>query len=260
MRVMTFNLRFENDRDGLNGWQSRRSLVLEVIRKYRPSVVGTQEGTWSQLNYLEENLKDYYLHAPSRVWDDTCQYPTLFIEKEHLEVTGGKEFWLSRTPEEHRSKSWDSGFPRMMSYANLKDRKTGRHFYAIVTHLDHMGEEARSKQAKIISRWVSQQADPIILMGDFNDGPGSPAHVLLAGKDSNLVDSWEVLGRPEDEESFTSHGFTGVPAKNRIDWILVTGQWVVRDASIVREPFESRYPSDHFPYYVDLEWKPENRD
>ena len=254
MRVMTFNLRFENDRDGANAWQNRRSLVLEVIRKYRPSILGTQEGMRSQLNYLEKHLKDYHLHAPLRVWDDTCQYPTLFIEKERLEVLGGEEFWLSKTPGVHRSKSWDSAFPRMMSYADLKDRETGRRFSANVTHLDHIGAEARLRQAKIISGWVHQNAAPVILMGDFNDDPGSPAHGLLAGRDSGLADSWEVLKRAEGEESFTHHGFTGVPETNRIDWILIARQWMVKDACIVREPYEGRYPSDHFPYYVDLEW------
>jgi endonuclease/exonuclease/phosphatase family metal-dependent hydrolase len=95
-------------------------------------------------------------------------------------------------------------------------------------------------------------------MGDFNDGPGSPAHAVLAGRDSNLADSWELLKRPENKQSFTSHGFTGIPEKNRIDWILLTSQWTVKDARIVQEPFENRYPSDHFPYYVDLAWKNEN--
>ena len=179
---MTFNLRFENDRDGENGWQYRRSLVLEVIRKYRPAILGTQEGMRSQLDYLEENLKEYHMHAPSRVWDDASQYPTLFFEKERFEVLGGEEFWLSKTPEVHRSKSWDSAFPRMMSYADLKDRKTGRHFFASVTHLDHIGEEARLRQAEIISSWVYHNSAPVILMGDFNDEPGSPAHGLLTGK------------------------------------------------------------------------------
>ena len=255
MRVMTFNLRFENDRDGENGWRYRRSLVLEVIRKYRPAILGTQEGMRSQLCYLEENLKDYHMHAPARVWDECSQYPTLFLYKEELEVLGGEEFWLSETPEVHRSKSWDSAFPRMMSYAHVKDRKTGERFSACVTHLDHIGEEARLKQATIISRWVHQNDAPVILMGDFNDAPCSPAHGLLAGRESELADSWEILKRPEDGESFTHHGFTGVPEKSRIDWILATRQWMVKNARIIREPFEGRYPSDHFPYYVDLEWK-----
>ena len=255
MRMMTFNLRFENDRDGANAWQNRRSLVLEMIRKHRPSILGTQEGMKSQLGYLKKHLKGYHLHAPSRVWDNTCQYPTLFILRERFEVLGGKEFWLSKTPQVHRSKDWDSAFPRMMSYANLKDRESGRHFSAAVTHLDHMGEKARARQAKIIGDWVGDNTGPIILMGDFNDKPGSPAHGLLAGSQSKLSDSWQVLQRPEGKESFTHHGFTGAPETSRIDWILTTSQWMVKDACIVRDRYDGRYPSDHFPYYADLEWQ-----
>jgi endonuclease/exonuclease/phosphatase family metal-dependent hydrolase len=255
LRVMTFNLRFENDRDGSNVWRNRRSLVLKIIRKFRPSILGTQEGMKSQLSYLEEHLKGYHLHTPFRVWDDTCQYPTLFVERERFEILGGKEFWLSKTPQVHRSKNWDSAFPRMMSYANLKDRESGKSFSAAVTHLDHIGEEARTKQAEIIGDWVNQKANPVILMGDFNDKPGSPAHDLLTGSQSKLVDSWQVLQRPEGKDSYTHHGFTGVPETSRIDWILTSRQWMVKNACIVRDRYDGRYPSDHFPYYVDLEWE-----
>ncbi len=38
MRVMTFNIRFENEEDGSNGWVYRRELVTELIRKYEPSI------------------------------------------------------------------------------------------------------------------------------------------------------------------------------------------------------------------------------
>jgi endonuclease/exonuclease/phosphatase family metal-dependent hydrolase len=61
------------------------------------------------------------------------------------------------------------------------------------------------------------------------------------------------LERGEDESSYTQHGFTGVGAKGRIDWILVSGDFRVLDATIGRDHEGGRYPSDHFPYWVDLE-------
>jgi endonuclease/exonuclease/phosphatase family metal-dependent hydrolase len=120
MRVMTFNLRFENNRDGSNAWSLRREMVVAIIESYSPSILGTQEGTCSQIDYLQDHLPDYYLHTPRRVFDDTCQYPTLFIRKDEFDVEGGAEFWLSKTPEVHRSKDWDSAFPRLISYARLR--------------------------------------------------------------------------------------------------------------------------------------------
>ncbi|MCP4576058.1 MAG: endonuclease/exonuclease/phosphatase family protein [Deltaproteobacteria bacterium] len=255
MRVMTFNLRFENDQDGGNAWNYRRHLVMKLIEQYSPDILGTQEGRVSQLDYLEENLSDYQMHAPSRVLDDTCQYPTLFFRKDLFRIMEGNEFWLSKTPQIHRSKNWDSAFPRMLSTATVELPESQQTFSVAVTHLDHMGPTARVKQAEMIARWVRKKTVPVILMGDFNDGPGSEPHGALVNQETGLSDSWEVLGHPEGEESFTHHAFTGTPQKSRIDWILSTVPPYIMDARIIHDQLDGRYASDHFPYCVDLSWE-----
>jgi len=256
MRIMTFNLRFENDRDGENSWSNRKNLVIQMLQKFTPSILGTQEGTMRQLKYLRENLPSYEMHAPGRSEDDeACQYPTLFFRRDELHSLGGSEFWLSRTPAVHRSKDWDSAFPRMMSYALFADLHEDRKLWAVVTHLDHLGVEARQEQAKMIADWVSAQSEPVILMGDFNAVPGSKVHDLLIDPATGLRDTWQMLVNAENERSMTHHGFLGVPQKGRLDWVLVTDQFCVTEAVVVRERFGGRYPSDHFPYFVELDWK-----
>lgn len=44
----------------------------------------------------------------------------------------------------------------------------------------------------------------------------------------------------------------GTLQKARIDWVLASPHFRVTDARIIRYRFEDRYPSDHFPYMVDL--------
>ena len=44
----------------------------------------------------------------------------------------------------------------------------------------------------------------------------------------------------------------GTLQKARIDWVLVSPHLRVTDARIIMDRFEDRYPSDHFPYMVDL--------
>ncbi len=254
MRIMTFNLRFENDRDGENSWLNRRDLVVQIVGKYAPDLLGTQEGTSSQLAYLRESLPDYRIHAPNRSLDVTCQYPTRFYRPDRFQLLEGSEFWLSKTPLVHRSKDWDSAFPRMMSYALLEDLSVSRRFWAIVTHLDHIGVEARLEQARIIANWIQRQTEPIILMGDFNTGPDSPVHELLATGEYGLRDTWQTLRRAESDQSMTHHGFVGVPQKGRLDWVLLSRHFVARDAAIIRDQFGGRYPSDHFPYAARVEW------
>jgi endonuclease/exonuclease/phosphatase family metal-dependent hydrolase len=254
MRIMTFNIRFENDHDGANSWSYRRELCVEVIRKYSPAILGTQEGTLNQLNYLRENLPGYAIHAPQRVLDDSCQYPTLFFRRDLLDVRQGGEFWLSTTPRVHRSKDWDSAFPRMMSYALFACRLTGVELWVVVTHLDNLGAQARVEQAGIIMNWLRERPGPVIVMGDFNDVPGSALYRLVTAADYGLQDTWETGKRPDSEPSMTHHDFHGNPKTGRLDWILVSRHFRVREAGIIRDEQDARYPSDHFPYCVELEW------
>jgi len=252
MRVMTFNLRFENDRDGDNAWFYRRENVVDVIDTYSPAILGTQEGKWPQLMYLRQNLPEYIAFLPDREPDEKSQCPTFFFHRESFEIEGGRDFWLSKTPDVHLSKNWDSAFPRMMSYAKILNIKGRARVLAAVTHLDHVGVAARYQQARIISDWVGRQKLPVILMGDFNDAPGSAVHDVLTEPAIALKDTWQVLKGAEDSGSYTHHGFNGIPQHARMDWILVSPDIRVDDASIIRDAFNGSYPSDHYPYMADL--------
>ncbi len=255
MRVITFNLRFENDRDGENAWENRRDQVIDIIHAYQPDILGTQEGKWNQLMDLQEGLPDYRAHLPDREPDPVVQSPTLFIKKSRFDITGGRDFWLSTTPEIHMSKDWDSAFPRMLSYAHLSDKIRGKTLCAGVTHLDHKGTEARYNQAKIVADWVSRVDSPVVLMGDFNDSPDSGVHRVLMPPETVLSDTWQVLKKTEGPAGFTHHGFKGVPQVARMDWILVSPDFRVEDAAILHDHVEGFYPSDHFPYMADLTWR-----
>lgn len=253
IRVMSFNIRFENPNDGEDAWHYRKELVASIVERHRPDILGTQEGRWKQLMDLKIRLPHYLLHAPRRVIDDTCQYPTLFILDSSFSVLDGDEFWLSETPRVHRSKSWESGFPRMMSFAKLRLLSLDKEIWTCVTHLDHLCAEARLRQASMLAQWAASLQAPLIIMGDFNDGPASRTHAVLTTEGTRLRDSWTAIGLDEGTHSATSHGFKGVPKKERIDWVLVSPEFEVKSVAIIRDEFGGRYPSDHFPVIADLE-------
>lgn len=252
MRFITFNLRFENDRDGVNSWGNRRDFVVRLVKRYAPDILGTQEGKWPQLLFLSERLPEYAMQAANRVIDDTSQYPTLFVRKSSFEAMELEEFWLSKTPRINLSKDWDSAFPRMMSAAGLRCRTSGSRLWAVVTHLDHMGVEARYRQAELLADWVSNWTEPVVVMGDFNDAPESSVHEVLTSERTGLIDTWRRMGREEGESSYTNHGFKGIPGSARMDWILATRRLVVEDVRILKDLEDGRYPSDHFPCLADL--------
>ena len=90
-------------------------------------------------------------------------------------------------------------------------------------------------------------------MGDFNDRPGSTVHSLLTSTETGLKDSWSALGHREGPDSFTHHKFTGSPQETRMDWVLVSPHFRIMAADIIRDNTDGRYPSDHFPYLVELD-------
>ena len=53
LKIMTFNLRYAGTKDGPNSWVYRKDFVADVINRYHPAIMGTQEGFKTQLAELE---------------------------------------------------------------------------------------------------------------------------------------------------------------------------------------------------------------
>ncbi len=59
LKVMTYNIRYDNPGDGVNAWPNRIEKVSALIRKYNPDVIGVQEALHHQLLDLVRLLPDY---------------------------------------------------------------------------------------------------------------------------------------------------------------------------------------------------------
>jgi len=252
MRILTFNLRFANPQDGPNQWDYRKELVVETIFACKPDLVGTQEGTVPQLDYLTDHLHGFLPLISHREVDPTCQYPTIFY-RQKFQVKESGEFWLSKTPEVHRSKSWDSAFPRMMTYGLFQEAGRDLWFYFLDTHLDHISSQARFEGARLIQQFCLEKNAPLILAGDFNEPPDAAVYQELTRPAPGLVDTWRAL-HPAGHNPPTQHNFDGQPRGHRIDWILVTDPFRVIKTEVVGYNHAGRYPSDHFPYIVEVEY------
>ena len=253
MLVMTFNLRFATPLDGPNEWEQRKDLAVEIIRRQAPDLLATQEGTTAMLRFLEAELTEYRPLTVPRPVDETCQYPTVFYRAGRFTVHESREFWLSQTPEVHRSCSWGSAFPRMVTSGLLQEEGRTDPFYLINTHLDNVSQEARLRGARMIRDYFTPLGRPLILAGDFNESPDEAVYQELIGEDGPFLDTWRALHAP-GEEATTQHYFNGEPRGGRIDWILVTPGFRVRRVAIITANRDSRYPSDHFPYEAEVDY------
>ena len=236
---------------------NRRDLVVQTIKAFQPDLLGTQETMPFQASYINEQLPEFTYIGWSRDDSKDGEQCGIFVRSERFMITESGQFWLSETPDEKFSKSWDSSLPRVVTWTRLKDKQLdGREFLFANTHFDHRGVEARKQSGILVRRRLSEMAPnlPILVTGDFNCDQGSEPYQELLNENV-LRDSFREVhpNRGEDEGSF--HGFSGKPGAARIDWILATEHFHAKEAAIDHTNADGRYPSDHFPVTVVLQWQ-----
>lgn len=261
LKVMSFNIRFGTANDGDNHWDRRSDLVAETIELFAPDLLGVQEALDFQCEFLKTSLPAHKFVGRSREANPTSgEFCAIFFRAERFELVDSGHFWLSESPDEPGSKSWDSSLPRMVSWVRLKDRLSdNQEFVFANTHFDHRGPEARLQSAKLIrQRLFVGQKFPVVLTGDFNCGQSSdPYKALINGGDVGLtiVDSYREIHPDRTEHEGTFSSWTGDTTGARIDWILHTDQFSALNAGINRTRQQGRFPSDHYPVQAILKLK-----
>ena len=268
VRLMSFNVRYGLADDGPNSWPYRRELVFDVIRQGRYDVVGLQEALPFQVEEIAAALPEFDVHYRTREADpdegEACA--VLYrASRWRLEPESGT-LWLSETPNEPGTKSWDSSLPRIVTWASLTERGSGRSLVVLNTHFDHRGVEARRHSAELVrSQAASFAGDaPVVVMGDFNAGEDSePLEILRRSvRDLELVDSYRVV-HPDATEVGTFNAWRGETKGAKIDGILVDRRSKVLRAEIVRPSIDGLFPSDHFPVTAALDlsgpWRRRNQ-
>ncbi|MCW5579875.1 MAG: endonuclease/exonuclease/phosphatase family protein [Luteimonas sp.] len=255
LRVMGFNVRVPVAADGPDRWEARRDLLVAAIRDAQPDVIGTQELVEAQASYLVAALPGYAWFGAGRrgaQGDAGDEHMGVFYRRAALRLVESGDFWLSDTPDVAGSISWGNLFPRMVTWGLFERVDDGRRFYLLDTHLPYRDEDGpvRVRSVRAILRWIAglPAGAPVILVGDFNDVPGSGTYraALLGGLRDARVEA-PVREGPEG----TFHAFTGVPGR-RIDWILHRGLQP-RRALTLAVGADGRYPSDHFPVLVEFD-------
>ncbi len=245
---MSFNIRYGTADDGADSWQFRRDLVFETIRDRDPDLLGIQEALAFQLTELAEALAGYERVGVGRDDGvDAGEFSAVMYRKERFELLDQGTFWFSDTPEVPGSTSWGNTVTRICTWVHLLDRNTGRGLYLYNVHWDHESQPSRERSAELLMKRIESRAspdDPVIVTGDFNAGESNPAFRYLI--EQGLADTFRAV-HPEAASVGTFNGFRGVVAGEKIDAVLVSDDWRIADAAIVRHNEAGRYPSDHFP-------------
>lgn len=250
LRVMTFNVRLPVVQDGDNAWELRRDLLVEVLARARPDIIGAQELYRLQGDYMIEHLPGYAWFGQDRRGGHADEHMGIFYRRDRLRLIDMGNFGLSDTPNVPGSITWGHLYPRSATWGLFEDKATGGLFHVLNTHLPYRpeDEEARCKGAALIAGWIEglPAGRPVVLLGDFNAAPQGGAYATLT---ASLVDARTAAPVAKGPDG-TFHGFTGEPER-RIDWILTRG-FEPRETRTITTSRDGRYPSDHFPVLAIL--------
>jgi len=260
LNVMTFNIRLDSEKDGLNNWKYRKNMVANTITYYQADIVGTQEVLHNQLLDLEAMLPDYTSIGVGRTDGmEKGEYSAIFYNHKKLTETGSGYFWLSESPLKIGEKGWDAACERIATWAKLKDNQTGKIFFVLNTHFDHIGKKARLESAKLIIDKVKLYSKklPVIVTGDFNSTPQSEVIKILTDISNplHLTDARTVSPTVEGPD-WTFHDFGRTPLKDRelIDYIFVKNNVNVLTYKVIDEKVDDTFISDHNPVLVQVQF------
>lgn len=253
MNVMSFNIRMSTKSDGANWWEYRKDIAANVIKFYDVDIVGAQEVLHNQLTDLLDRLPNYdYVGVGREDGKTKGEYSPILYRKDRFSVLKSGNFWLAEDMNAVGKKGWDAACERVATWAILKDRKSGKKFFFLNTHLDHMGQVARHEGASLVLEQVHQLAGnlPVIVTGDFNAIPtDDPIKVLTNEKDPRHLIHTRSLAplRYGPEWTFHSFGRLSLDKRSWLDYIFIKGDIKVLRHGVLAESQDELYPSDHCP-------------
>lgn len=251
LNVLSFNIRYDNPGDEFNSWQFRKEAAAQLIRQQDADIVGAQEVLHHQMESLKQQLPEYtFIGVGREDGKEKGEYSAIMYKTDRFHMVDSGWFWLSETPEVAGSKGWDGACERIATWAVLTEKKSGKSFFFINTHLDHVGTIARQEGVTLLIERTKELSKelPVIITGDFNATPQSDviAHVLESKVPATLHHSKDIAGEISGTD-WTFHGFGRVPEERRefIDYIFVSDDIKVVSHKVLPEKLNDQYVSDH---------------
>lgn len=257
-KAVTFNLRMNTMKDGMNYFFNRSPFILKKINEEKPDIIGFQEATRDIHRWLNANLTDYTIVGMGRDADFGGEANPVAFRKERFELFGLTQFWLSETPEIPGSRyEHQSHCPRILLSVKLRDITSGKMLYVYNTHLDHIDAEARLLGIRQVLNEIKSDhlkaPATLLLMGDMNATPDeiSMEEVFKCDAPSLKDASADVVT--------TFHGFHGgdafdADAGKKIDYIFTNAPENCRRTYAWEEERNGIYLSDHYPVVCEFEF------
>ena len=272
--VCTYNLRYKNssDTDAGNGWNTRRTYLINLVNFQQPDLLGVQEALPAQMTDMRNGLTEYGSIGVGRNdGANSGEYSAIFYRKETMVLLDNGDFWLSDTPYKPSkgfpSKGGSTTYYRICSWGKFFHKPSGTVIYHFNTHMD-LDETNRQQSYYLIKQKIEEIASktaPVIVTGDYNAVQTEDSYKLFLNS-GFLYDSYTRA-----KQKFVTNGTCpGFNANNystaggdyrRIDHIFVTRAFNVDHFAVLNPCYYStsgtasyhlRAFSDHSPVFAKL--------
>lgn len=226
--------------------EARKNRVITMILKYMPDTFGVQEASpnWMRIFKNSDLMKYYDYVGVGRNGGDVGEYSAVFYRKDKFKLLGSGTKWLSPTPDTPNTKYDDSSYPRIMTYALLEDKATGKQLLHVNTHLEHTSSAPREKQIKVLLREVAKLGNyATIITGDFNDQRTSNVYSAVTG--AGYLDAAKAAEVPDT-------GITFPKSEKVLDYVFFTPTSIyAKSFRVCSEKIDGELPSDHYPVFCE---------
>ena len=277
LTVCTYNLRYKNNDDTKagNGWDTRRTYLINLVNFQQPDLLGVQEALSSQMTDMANGLKDYaYIGVGRNDGATSGEYSAIFYRKESMVLLDNGDFWLSDTPYKPSkgfpSKGGGTSYYRICTWGKFFHRASGTVIYHFNTHMD-LDETNRQQSYYLIKQKIQEIASttaPVIVTGDYNAVQTGDAYKLFLN--SGFLYDCYVRTKQKFMTNGTCPGFnannysTVSGELRRIDHIFVTRAFNIEHYGVLNPCYYStngsadynlRAYSDHSPVLAKLSLK-----
>jgi endonuclease/exonuclease/phosphatase family metal-dependent hydrolase len=261
LKVMTFNIRYDNPADSAQAWQNRAHFVYRFLKDEEPDLIGMQEVMAHQYAYLDSVLTGYSSIGVGRTDGvKKGEMNPVFYRKERFDLIRTRTFWLSDTSEVPGTKAWGSSLPRIVTWVELSEKNSSKHFYFFNTHFAHDSDSARTMSSELLINKVDSIAGdfPFVVTGDFNMLISSKGYEILTGPYETIplfIHTYAVTEKRPVGPAYTFNGFSDTTSSGRIDYIFVRNGMGVHSHRTFLEKEQGVYISDHWPVMATISIK-----
>ena len=224
LTVVTWNVMYEPlQRPEVQAWPQRRAAAAQLLAGCQADVIGLQEVSASQLEYLASALPDFELHTHrvripksllvrlraryGAAFEEEMGELALLTRRASIDVVSLRHWWLSPTPGIELSTGFGEEVPRLAIVALATHRPTSLRLALATTHVDRTAPFEQTKvSASMLDRELASGRSALLL-GDLNSDadPRGVQHLVTAGWADAAVDSSTWIGDSESGPARVDH-------------------------------------------------------